>query len=86
MNAPRHLTVRDVPAGLARALKVEARRRRTSLNQTVKDLLSAALGLTAGAAYDNGLGAHAGTWSASDLRRFEESTRLFEDVDEELWR
>ena len=85
MNAPRHLTVRDLSGELARALKAEARRRGTSINQTVKDLLGRALGLDPAATYDNGLGALAGTWSSEDLAEFEAATAGFEAVDDELW-
>lgn len=85
MNAPRHLTVRDLSSELARALKAEARRRGTSLNQTVKDLLGRALGLDPASTYDNGLGALAGTWSSQDLAEFEAATAGFEAVDDELW-
>jgi len=75
-----------VPADLARALKAERSARGISLNQTVIELLRRALGLTPGAAYDNGLGDMAGTWSAADLAEFERNVRVFEQVDEELWR
>lgn len=34
---------------------------------------------------DNGLGALAGTWRAEDLAEFEEATRCFEAIDEDLW-
>jgi hypothetical protein len=87
MTAPRHLTVRGISEPLARALKAEARRRRASVNETVKDLLARALGVAAGAEpLDNGLGDLAGTWSAKELAEFERATRSFEEVDEELWR
>lgn len=86
MTAPRHLTIRDVSSELARALKAEARRRGASLNQTVKELLGRALGLGPSAAYDNGLGALAGTWSAEELDEFEKATAGFEAVDDEIWR
>lgn len=80
------MTVRGVPADVARALKAEARRRGTSLNQTVVDLLRRALGLDAAAPYDNGLGALAGTWSAEELAEFGQAIAGFEVVDDEIWR
>lgn len=85
MNAPaaKHLTVRNVPPRLARALDAERRRRGASLNRTVLDLLDRALG-TGGAT--NGLEALAGTWSRAELARFEKATAEFERVDEELWK
>ncbi len=86
MTAPRHLTIRDLSSDLAKALKAEALRRGTSLNQTVKDLLGRGLGLDPASTYDNGLGALAGTWSSEELAEFEAATAGFEAVDDELWR
>jgi hypothetical protein len=80
------LTVRNVPDALARQLDQERVRRGVSLNQTVIDLLSQATGVSRQAAFDNGLGRLAGTWSAADLRQFEKATRAFEAVDEEMWK
>jgi hypothetical protein len=81
-----HLTVRGVPPALARALESERRRRGTSLNQTIIDLLARALGLKTGQARSNGLGSLAGTWSAEEQARFEETIAFTEQIDEELWR
>jgi len=79
-----HLTVRGLPADLARALEQEKRRRGATLNSTVIDLLRRAVGLSP-EAYDNGLGRLAGTWSDNELTRFEQATKCFEQVDAELW-
>jgi hypothetical protein len=84
MNAyTKHLTVRSVPPRLAKALHAAQRRRGTSLNKTVLELLERALG-TGGEA--NGLEAHAGTWSRADFLAFENATRAFERIDDELWK
>ena len=80
------LTIRDVDERLARALEREKRRRGSSLNQTVLQLLGQALGLDSRAPRSNGLAKLAGTWSASELGRFERDTAAFEQVDEELWK
>jgi len=82
----KHLTIRDVPPELARALEEEKKKRKQSLNRTVLDLLKQALGLVPWGAYDNGLGRLAGTWSKEELEEFERNTSVFEQVDEELWR
>jgi hypothetical protein len=83
MNA-QHLTVRNVPPQLAAALDAERRRRGTSLNQTVLDLLSQSLAVKC--QRSNGLRRFAGTWSEEEFREFEENTRVFEEIDRELWR
>ena len=80
------LTIRDVDSRLAKALEREKRRRGTSMNQTVLELLGQALGIDSGAPRSNGLAKLAGTWTAGELARFERDTAAFEQLDEELWR
>lgn len=81
----RYLTVRNVPVALSEQLQLEKRRRGRSLNQTVIDLLSTAVGLDA-PARSNGLGRLSGTWTADELRSFEEAVVFTEQIDEEHWR
>jgi hypothetical protein len=83
MNA-RHLTVRNLPEQLAAALDAERKKRGTSLNRTVIDLLSRSLALNR--KRSNGLGRLGSTWSEKDLKEFERATRVFEEIDRELWR
>jgi hypothetical protein len=80
----RHLSIRHVPPELARALDDEKRRRGTSLNRTVLDLLAQALGL--GATRTNGLERFAGTWTQEEFEEFERAIEFTEQIDEELWR
>jgi hypothetical protein len=84
VNAPRHLTLRNVPPEVARSLRREARRRGTSLNQTAVDLLRAGLGVSL--PRSNGLRRLAGTWSEEEFERFTAAVAAAETVDEELWR
>ena len=80
----KHITVRNIPPGLARALEAEKRRRGKSLNQVVIDILSQGLG--AGVERRTGLRRLAGTWSAEEYEKFQAAVAPFEKVDEELWR
>jgi hypothetical protein len=82
----RHLTIRQVSPELAAALEGEKRRRGTSLNRTVLDLLSQALGITTSGRRSNGLGELAGTWTQEELDQFERAIDFTEQIDEELWR
>jgi len=87
MNArSKHLTVRNVPPAIMRALERERRKAQASLNQTVIETLGRGLGVSHADDFDNGLGALAGTWSAPELRAFEAATASFEKVDEDLWK
>lgn len=79
------LTIRNVSRRLADALDRERRRRDTSLNQTVLDLLGRQLGIDDGPR-SNGLARFAGTWSDEDLSAFEDAVRPLDTVDEEMWR
>jgi len=80
-----HLTVRNLPPALATALAAEKRRRHTSLNQTVIDLLCRCLGVTASRP-SNGLARLAGSWSEAEHQQFEAAVTAADQVDEELWR
>lgn len=81
-----YLTVRNLPNDVAKALRMETRRRRKSLNQTVIDLLKQALGLDWDSPGMNGLEKLAGVWSQKELDNFERATAIFEHIDEEQWR
>lgn len=81
----RNLTIRNVPTDLARRLDEEKRTRGRSLNQTVLDLLSQAVGLPHGRR-SNGLAALAGAWSREEHDAFEHTLAERAQIDEELWR
>jgi hypothetical protein len=83
MNAS-HLTVRNLPDEVAAALDREKRRRGTSLNQTVIDLLRLSLGVAG--TRSNGLGRLAGTWTEAEHEEFLSSVQGFEEIDQELWK
>ncbi len=85
MQAVKAITIRNVDERLARALEREKRRRGTSLNQTVVELLCQALGIEPHGVRSNGLRRLAGTWSDADLAHFEEATTACEQIDGELW-
>lgn len=80
------LTIRRVEPRLAAALVRETKRRGTSLNQTVLDLLRQVLGVDSQAARSNGLEKFAGTWTAEEFKEFEANVAQFERIDPELWR
>lgn len=78
------LTIRNVDPRLASALVRETKRRGTSVNQTVLDLLRQAVGLDE-PRRTNGLEKFAGTWTKEDFEDFAASTAMFERIDPELW-
>ena len=82
----RHLSIRHVPPELAQALDEEKRRRGTSLNRTVLDLLTRAVGLGETGRRSNGLARFSGTWTQEEFEEFERAIEMTEQIDGELWR
>jgi hypothetical protein len=82
----KHLTVRNIPSEVSRALEREKRRRGASLNRTVIELLGQGLGVGLSEGRSNGLRRLAGTWSEEQRAEFETAIAAAEDVDTELWR
>lgn len=81
-----HLTVRNVPSPLARALDDEKHRRGTSLNQTVIDLLSCCLGVDGSGRRSNGLSRLAGSWTDEEADAFATALDMLQRDDEGLTR
>ncbi len=82
----KNLTIRSIPPDLAEALEKEKRKRGSSLNQTVLQLLSQGLGVGIGRSRKNGLARLAGTWTVDEHEQFETAIASTEQIDEELWR
>jgi len=82
----KHLTVRNLPESVARAIERETRRRGKSRNQTVIELLGQSLGAAPPGRRNNGFARLAGTWSAEEHRIFEAHIQATEQIDAELWR
>jgi plasmid stability protein len=82
----RHLTVRNLPPAVARALQTERRRRGKSLNQVVIDILATALGTAEDSHRSNGLEKLAGGWTEKQADHFDDAVACFEEIDQELWR
>jgi hypothetical protein len=80
---PDRLTVRNVPTDIAAALAQEQRRRGTSLNQTIIDLLREGLGVSC--FRSNGLARLAGTWARREEREFLRRVQTFKEIDPGLW-
>lgn len=79
------LTVRNLPLEVSAALDAERKRRGTSLNSTVIDLLRCSLIPPEPGPPSNGLGKYAGGWSQEEFEEFEAAVSGFEMVDESLW-
>ncbi|GAB4249700.1 MAG: hypothetical protein Kow00129_10520 [Thermoleophilia bacterium] len=83
------ISVRGIDKDLSAALKEEAKRRNTSVNGLVVDILRRELGLAGGQGRrprHHDLDHLAGSWSTQEAEEFREATAPFEEVDEALWR
>lgn len=82
----RHLTIRNLPPDVSRAIERERKKRGVSLNATVVQLLRVAVGGDPGEPFDNGLGKYAGGWTEADLAEFERDTADTREIDPEMWK
>lgn len=88
MTSPVQITIRSVDPKLRAAIEREAQRRGQSLNRTVLALLGEATGTRSTRepeTFDD-LDDLAGTWSASEARRFEKAMGTQRQVDQKLWK
>jgi hypothetical protein len=82
------ITLRGLPVRMEREIRRRAKATGKSLNKVVLELVGASLdpggrGGTSGGASLVGL---AGGWSREEAREFEKAVRVFEAIDEEMWK
>lgn len=82
----RQITVRSIPEDLQREIQSRARARGESLNKSVIRLLKQAVGLDRPEKKKRNLSAMAGKWGAREATEFERNVRIFETIDEDLWK
>ena len=80
------ITLRKIPENVERQIRRIARETDTSINKTIIDLLKKSLGLRDTENKSRDLSDLSGTWSEEEAREFEENTRMFGHIDEEIWR
>ena len=81
-----HITLRDVPPAVDRRLRELARTQDKSLNKTIIQILIEALHLGDGNdRRKRDMSDLAGTWSNGQAVEFEANTRVFDQLDEEMW-
>jgi hypothetical protein len=80
------ITIHDIGSELDRRLADEAKRRNTSKNRLVKELLAGALGLPVAGRYSDDYREFCGIWAAEDLAEFDAAQADNRHVDEADWR
>ena len=79
------ITVRDVPQELDHRLRDLARAQNKSLNRTIIGVLMELLHLGDGSDRKRHLSDLAGSWSDDEAAEFEANTRVFDQLDDEMW-
>jgi plasmid stability protein len=84
----RQITLRGLDPELERAIRSKAKETGKSLNRVVRELVAEGAGLGKGKKGHRGasLAALAGGWTEKDAREFRESVRIFEEIDDEIWK
>lgn len=82
------LTLHTLDAALSRSLAAYARREHKSLNQSAKELLASALGLSAPRRTDHSadLERFFGAWDDETANQLRKNLESFSTVNEETWR
>ncbi len=82
------LTLHTLDATLSRSLAAYARRERKSLNQSAKELLSAALGISAPRRTDHSadMNRFFGAWDDETANRLRKNLESFSTINEDTWK
>ena len=85
MNA---VTVRNLPPGVAKAVKEKARKEKLSLNKAIVRLLEEATGVEKGKkkVVHHDLDRFFGTWTKEEADAFDEAMRQHRQIDPEMWK
>ncbi|MBT3934417.1 MAG: hypothetical protein HOF35_09165 [Bacteroidetes bacterium] len=79
------ITIRKIPENIERQIRNLAQKNNCSLNQTIINLLEKALGTKEQGKRKRDLSRLAGTWDTDQVNEFEKNTKIFEQIDEEIW-
>ena len=82
----RQITVRGIPEDLQREIQSRARAEGESLNKAVIRLLKQAVGLDRPQRRKRDLSALNGRWDSKEAAEFNDNVRVFDAIDEDLWK
>ena len=82
------ITIRRIDPGLDRVIKSRAKQKNLSINQWVLETLKKVTGMGKEPVFKkhNDLDALAGGWSKEEAKAFQKNTRIFEKIDEDIWK
>ncbi len=79
------ITIRDIPEAVEKAIRERARKRNTSLDRIVIELVEEALGMSGASGKNRDLSQLAGTWDAEDAESFDADVESIRRIDGEIW-
>jgi plasmid stability protein len=82
----KQMTLRRIPDAVEKGLRMRSVRTGRSLNRVTIELLEQALGAQDTVTRKRDLSGLAGKWSRQEGEAFERNVRVFEKIDEELWK
>ncbi len=80
------ITLRDIPSDVEQYIRSIAQKKGQSINKTIIEFLRKGLGISEQSKKRRDLSSLAGTWNEQDLVEFEENTKFFENIDDEMWK
>ena len=82
------ITIRGIDPGLDQVIKVQAKQSSLSINQWVLKALKKVTGMEKEPVFKkhHDLDALAGGWSKEEARTFQKNTKMFENIDEDVWK
>ena len=82
------ITIRGIDPGLDRVIKSHARQNNLSVNQWILQALKKMTGIGKESVFKkyHDLDALAGGWSKEEEKAFQKNTKVFERIDEDLWK
>ena len=80
------ITIHDLDRELDRRLSDEAKRRKTSKNRLVKELLAASLGLPVSGGYADDYREFCGLWTAEEAAEFDMNQASNRRIDQDDWK
>lgn len=88
MRHARQITLRGIDPDLEREIRKKAKDEGKSLNKVILELIGGSAGRARRKKKPAGssLVEFAGGWSEKDIREFEKSVAIFEEIDEEMWK
>jgi plasmid stability protein len=79
------MTLRHIPDEVGKSLRMRAKKSGRSMNRAAIELLEVALEIRPREFKRRDLSRFAGQWNTEECRTFERNTRVFDQIDPEVW-